>query len=136
MMHVEEDVPYGENFHNDVEAVAWANAAVIGALGFARLDEIVGRHLLDFLPAEDRPAVADAMAKAMPNQVSEVRLTYRVQRPDGTHRFLEAGTAQMVEYEGLPARVSARVGGTPVAGSAASVGSIAWTLKFSSPPAS
>jgi two-component system, cell cycle sensor histidine kinase and response regulator CckA len=99
-----ERLPEGVLIHRG-GVVAWANAAMLESLGYATLDEVVGRHVLDFMPVEDRAAIATAMQKSQPNQVSDARLEYRVVRPDGTIRRLEAGTVQHVELEGETARL-------------------------------
>ena len=104
MRQLMERLPEGVIIHRD-GTVAWANASLLESLGLARLEDVVGRHLLDLVPPEDRAALAAAMASARPKQVSDVRVEYRVRRPDGTVRWLEAGTAQNVEFEGAPARL-------------------------------
>jgi PAS domain S-box-containing protein len=86
-------------------AVRWANAALLEMLGFPQLEDVVGRSVLSFVPAEDREPLALAMRRAAANQVSEARIEYRVQRPDGSLRRLQSGTAQLVEFEGEPARM-------------------------------
>jgi two-component system cell cycle sensor histidine kinase/response regulator CckA len=85
--------------------VIWANATVLESLGYARLDEVVGKSLLDFLPPEDRAPLAAEMAKMPPNQANDEQREYRVQRPDGTIRRLEAGSVQHLEFEGAQARL-------------------------------
>jgi PAS domain S-box-containing protein len=72
--------------------VAWANASMLESLGYRALDEVVGRNVLDFLPVEDRSALED-------------RTEYRVLRPDGTIRQLQAGAVQHVEFEGVMSRL-------------------------------
>jgi PAS domain S-box-containing protein len=104
MRQLMERLPEGVIIHR-AGTVAWANASAIESLGYARLDEVVGRFILDFMPAADRPPLARAMAEASPGQVCDQRVEYRVLRPDGSLRRLEAGAAQMVEFEGQPARL-------------------------------
>ena len=99
-----ERLPEGVLVHRG-GVVVWANAAVLESLGYDTLDEVVGRHLLEFVPAEDRAPLAAAMAKSSPNQVNDERLEYRVQRPDGAIRRLQAGTVQHVNFEGARARL-------------------------------
>ena len=99
-----ERLPEGVLVHRG-GTVVWANAAVIESLGYEHRDEVVGRHILDFVPPEDRAPLAEEMAKAGPNQVNEERIEYRVLRPDGTYRRLQAGTVQHVEFEGARARL-------------------------------
>jgi PAS domain S-box-containing protein len=85
--------------------VAWANTAVLESLGYDRLEQVVGRHILDFTPPEDRAALAAAMANAPENEVNDNRIEYRVLRPDGAIRRLQAGTVQHVDFEGERARL-------------------------------
>jgi len=104
MRQLMERLPEGVLIHRS-GTVAWANAAAIASLGYATTEEVVGKHLLDFTPPADRPAIAAAMASARPNQVTDQRVAYRVLRPDGGIRWLETGTTQVVEFEGEPARL-------------------------------
>ncbi len=83
--------------------VIWANAAILESLGYDRLDDVVGRSLLDFVPPEDRGPLAAAMATAKPNEVNDDWIEYRVLRPDGTIRRLE--TVQHIDFEGGLARL-------------------------------
>ncbi|MBS1120262.1 MAG: uncharacterized protein H6Q90_2490 [Deltaproteobacteria bacterium] len=99
-----ERLPEGVLVHRG-GVVCWANATALASLGHERLEEVVGRHVLAFLPVEDRAAVAEQMARALPNQVTDERVAYRVLRPDGTVRLLQSGTVQNVEFEGGPARL-------------------------------
>jgi PAS domain S-box-containing protein len=85
--------------------VRWANAAFLEIVGAMRLDEIVGRPLLDFVPPDDRDALALAMHRAAMSEVTDARPEYRVARTDGTLRRVQAGTAQLVDFEGEPARL-------------------------------
>ena len=99
-----ERLPEGVLIHRHGNVV-WANAALLAALGLERLDQLVGRHLLELVPPEDRAGIRAAMAAARPNQVPAERLEYRVQRADGTVCRLEAGTTQPVDFEGARARL-------------------------------
>ncbi len=99
-----ERLPEGVLVHR-AGIVVWANAAMLESLGYERLDEVVGRHILDFIPPEDRAALAAAMAKAPANEVSDERIEYRVLRPDGAIRRLQSGTVQHVDFEGARARL-------------------------------
>lgn len=83
----------------------WANAALLEILGFARLEDVVGRSVLSFMPAEDREQHALALRRAAVNEVNEARPEYRVERPDGSLRRVQAGTAQLVDFHGEPARM-------------------------------
>jgi PAS domain S-box-containing protein len=83
----------------------WANAAMLEMLGAPRLEDVVGRSVLTFMPAADREGVALAMRRAAASEVSESRTEYRIERPDGAIRRVQSGTAQMVDFEGEPARM-------------------------------
>jgi PAS domain S-box-containing protein len=85
--------------------VRWANAALLEILGAARLEDVVGRPVLDLAPAAEREAFAEALRRAARNQLANARLEYRVARPDGTLRRVQAGAAQLVDFEGEPARL-------------------------------
>ena len=99
-----ERLPEGVLIHRG-GIVIWANAAVLASLGYDQLDEVVGRGLLELVPPEDRAPLEAAMATAGPNQVSDELTEYRVLRPDGTIRWLQAGTVQHVDFEGARARL-------------------------------
>jgi len=85
--------------------VRWANTALLEMLGRERSD-VVGRSVLDLVPPEEREALAVAMRRAAPSEVTDRRIEYRVLRPDGTHRRVQAGTAQIVDFEGAKARLT------------------------------
>ena len=85
--------------------ISWANATMLASLGHERLEDVVGRELLSFLPPEDRAASAARVARAGVRQVAAQGEEYRVIRPDGTVRVLEGAAAQHVEFEGAPARL-------------------------------
>ncbi len=85
--------------------LCWANAAFAAVVGAERREDLVGRRLLDFVPPADREPLARAMQRAAQNEVADGRVEYRVLRSDGTLRRLQAGTAQLVELEGAPARM-------------------------------
>jgi two-component system, cell cycle sensor histidine kinase and response regulator CckA len=85
--------------------LVWANESMLDTLGYRSLDQIVGRNVLDFMPVEDRAVILRTMANAGPNEVTDARVDYRLQRPDGTIRHVQAGTVQNVELEGVPSRL-------------------------------
>jgi PAS domain S-box-containing protein len=86
-----EGLPEGVLIHR-AGIVAWANASMLESLGYRTLDDVVGRNVLEFLPVEDR-------------SVFDARTEYRVLRPDGTVRQLQAGAVQHVEFEGVMSRL-------------------------------
>jgi PAS domain S-box-containing protein len=83
----------------------WANASLLEILGFARVEDVVGRSLLSFMPEEDREPIAVAVRRAAVSEVSEARLEYRILRPDGSLRRIQAGIAQQVDFDGGLARM-------------------------------
>ena len=85
--------------------VTWANAAMLELLGLERLADLVGRSVLDFVPEEEREAMAMAMAKARPTQVSDDWREYRTLRADGSIRRVLASTVPNLELDGAPARL-------------------------------
>ncbi len=99
-----ERLPDGVLIHRQ-GVVIWANARVLESLGYERIDDVIGRGLLEFVPPEDRAQLAAAMASAKPHEVNDDWLEYRVLRPDGTTRRLQAGTVQHVDFEGEQARL-------------------------------
>ncbi len=99
-----ERLPDGVLIHRG-GVVLWANAVLVEVLGGRCLQDVVGRHVMDFVPPDDRAPLAEAMGRAAPNEIAAGRLEYRVLRPDGTVRRLQAGTAQVVDYQGETARL-------------------------------
>ena len=99
-----ERLPDGALLHRG-GIVTWANAAMVELLGLERLDQLVGRNLLEFAPEEDRAALADGMAKAHPTLVTEGWREYRTLRADGQIRRVLASTAPNIELDGAPARL-------------------------------
>jgi PAS domain S-box-containing protein len=99
-----ERMPDGVLLHRD-GIVSWANAAMLTLLGYERLEQVVGRPILDFVPEADRAPLAAAMAKARPNQTSDEWLEYRMLRSDGSIRRVQASAVPNVELDGTPARL-------------------------------
>ncbi|MDB4954932.1 MAG: uncharacterized protein JWO36_2501 [Myxococcales bacterium] len=99
-----ERLPDGVMIHSD-GVVRWGNAALIEIFGARRLEDLVGRHLLDFAPPEDREEIMLAMRRSATNEVSDARHEYRVLGAEGGVRRVQAGTAQLVDFEGKPARL-------------------------------
>jgi two-component system cell cycle sensor histidine kinase/response regulator CckA len=99
-----ERLPDGVMIHRN-GVVRWGNAALIAIFGAQRLEDIVGRSLLDFVPPEDRAPIALAMRRAATNEVSDARHEYRVLGAEGVVRRIQSGTAQLVDFEGEPARL-------------------------------
>jgi two-component system, cell cycle sensor histidine kinase and response regulator CckA len=85
--------------------VRWANAALLEIFGLQRVEDVVGRSIVSFVPAEDREPLALAMRRAAVSEVNDTRPEYRIQRPDGSLRRVQAGTAQLVDFRGEPARM-------------------------------
>jgi PAS domain S-box-containing protein len=85
--------------------VRWANAALLEIFGLQKVEDVVGRSIPSFVPPEDREPLALAMRRAALSQVNDTRPEYRIQRPDGSLRRVQAGTAQLVDFGGEPARM-------------------------------
>jgi PAS domain S-box-containing protein len=85
--------------------VRWANAALLEILGVQRLEDVVGHAIIDLMPPEDREGVLLAIRQAATSEVSHGRHEYRVLRRDGTLRRVQSATAQVVNFEGEPARL-------------------------------
>ena len=99
-----ERLPDGVLIHRE-GTLRWANTALLEIFGLQRIEDVVGRSILSFAPAEDREPLALAMRRAAESEVSEGRAEYRIQRPDGSLRRVQAGTAQLVDFRGEPARL-------------------------------
>jgi two-component system cell cycle sensor histidine kinase/response regulator CckA len=99
-----ERLPDGVIIHRE-GTLRWANAAMLDIFGLARAEDVQGRSILSFVPAEDRDAIALGMRRAATSEVNYERPEYRIQRPDGSLRRVQAGTAQLVEFRGEPARM-------------------------------
>jgi PAS domain S-box-containing protein len=84
--------------------VAWLNAAMLETLGYEGVDEVVGRHAMEFVLPEDHPKLVDAL-NSTTQEASDARRELRVLRPDGMVRVVEAGTIQHVEFEGVMSRL-------------------------------
>ncbi len=85
--------------------VRWANSALAEILGAARGEDLVGKSVTSFVPPEDREDLVLAMRRSAKNEVAGTPLEYRVLRPDGAIRRVQAGIAQLVELDGQPARM-------------------------------
>jgi len=99
-----ERLPDGVLIHRD-GVVRWANAAQLEIFGAQRLDEVVGRNIAEYIPPADREEFVETLRHVMRNEVIDPRLEYWVLRPDGTMRRAQAGTAQLIDFEGEPARL-------------------------------
>lgn len=99
-----ERLPDGVLIHQN-GVIRWGNPALLAIFGVRELESVVGRNVLDFMPAEDRATIALAMQRAANNQVSDTPEVYRLIGADGVMRRIQAGTAQMIEFEGESARL-------------------------------
>jgi len=99
-----ERLPDGVLIHREGN-LRWANAALLEIFGLQRVEDVMGRSILSFVPAEDREQIALAVRRAATSEVSDARTEYRIQRPDGSLRRVQAGTAQFVDFRGEPARM-------------------------------
>jgi PAS domain S-box-containing protein len=99
-----ERLPDGVLLHRD-GIVTWANDAMLELLGLARVEDVIGRNILDFTPEEDRAAIIAGMATARHNEVADERREYRCLRTDGSIRRVQASTVPNVQLDGKPARL-------------------------------
>ncbi len=99
-----ERLPDGVLIH-ERGVVRWANAAVVAIFGAPNVERVVGRHILDFVPPEDRDELAVAMRNASPTEIDPRPREYRVVRLDGSLRRVQAGVTQVVDYQGAQARL-------------------------------
>ena len=65
-----ERLPDGVLIHHE-GTLRWANAALLEIFGVARVEDVVGRSILSFMPVEDRQPTADAMRLAAAGEVSD-----------------------------------------------------------------
>ncbi len=82
----------------------WMNRINLKTLGYERLDEVVGRPLLDLVEPESRALVAERMRKAVDADVPELSETRLVAR-DGRVVVVEFSPPKHVTFEGNPARL-------------------------------
>jgi len=99
-----ERLPDGVLVHHD-GTLRWANGTLLEILGVSRIEDVVGRSILSFAPPEDRERLALEMRRAAASEVRDTRPEYRVQRPDGSLRRVQAGTAQLIDFHGEVARM-------------------------------
>jgi PAS domain S-box-containing protein len=100
-----ERLPDGVLIHTD-GVMQWGNAALLAILGVSSVGEIVGRSVMEFIPPEDRAALVEAMRRAAVGQVPAAPEQYRCLGADGVIRHVESEAAQLIEYEGKPARLA------------------------------
>jgi PAS domain S-box-containing protein len=84
--------------------VVWMNAAMLETIGYGNVAEVVGRRVTDLLSIDDRQMLASSLDTPA-QKLTDERLEYRVLRPDGTVRLVEAGSIQHVEFEGVMSRL-------------------------------
>ncbi len=99
-----ERLPDGVLLHRD-GTVTWANAAVLEILGLDRIEQVVGRFVLDFVLDQDRAAITARTSNWRPDHLTDERLEYRMVRADGSIRLVQASTMPTVELEGTPMRL-------------------------------
>lgn len=82
--------------------VLYANRAVVGMLGYDRLDELVGRSVASFLPPEEQDRVATALARHQgqppPGELSLLR-------KDGRQVVFDVLPVQVIDFEGQRANL-------------------------------
>ncbi len=99
-----ERLPDGVLLHRG-GVICWANAAMLELLGYERLADVVGRNVLELMPADDRARIVAEMPAALLNQITDERREYRLLRRDGSIRWVQASAVQSVDHEGAPARL-------------------------------
>ena len=99
-----ERLPDGVLIHEH-GGIRWANAALVELFGASRIEDVIGRHILDFAPPAEREALTRAMRGSASNEVDLAPREYRVFRGDGSIRHVESGVTQIVEYNGRKARL-------------------------------
>jgi len=99
-----ERLPEGVLVHRD-HHVIWANVSMVALLGYGKLEEVMGKHILSFLVPDQMAIARVELAKVGPHTVVDNLPEYRICRPDGTVRRIQAGTTQHVEFEGASARL-------------------------------
>ncbi len=86
------------------DGFAYVNQAFANMVGrtVKSLLELVGEEIWDVMHPEDRPALRDRIEAGRDRKPVPPRHEYRVLRPDGTIRWLEA-YARTIDYQGNPA---------------------------------
>jgi two-component system cell cycle sensor histidine kinase/response regulator CckA len=95
-----ERLPMGVAIHFQ-GIIRYANAAMLGTLGFPTMEHVVGKPILDFVDPQDRPVVADrmrALAEGKPLQAARVGLFHA----DGRVVPCETTPVRMIDFRGEP----------------------------------
>lgn len=90
-----DEAPTGILVHRD-GTIRYANRMTADLLGVGAPDSLRGSSLLEFVPEEDHEAASARIRRIQEERVATSRREYRVLRPDGEERFVEA--------RGLPVR--------------------------------
>jgi PAS domain S-box-containing protein len=83
--------------------IVWANKALLDAIGYASVEDIRGKRIVDFIHPLDKDSAAARLASPV-----EIAGTgrYRVRAADGSFRTLEPSAPQSVIFDGTPARMA------------------------------
>jgi two-component system cell cycle sensor histidine kinase/response regulator CckA len=81
--------------------IRYANAAMLGTLGFPTMEHVVGKPILDFVEPEDRPVVADRM-RALAEGKSLPAARVRLFHADGRVVPCETTPVRMIDFRGEP----------------------------------
>jgi PAS domain S-box-containing protein len=82
--------------------IAFINAAGLALLGVAREDDVIGKRVRTFIHPEDAERVGRAFREAQRARHDSVLLPFRLVRPDGDVRFVQAVGTEL-DYLGTPA---------------------------------
>jgi PAS domain S-box-containing protein len=85
--------------------VVWVNRAVIDALGYGHLDDIVGLQVLDLVADRSRQHLTDWMSSAQGTGDPHALLELWVRARDGSEFLCEASSAQEVTFDGAVCRL-------------------------------
>ena len=83
--------------------IVWANKALLDAIGYASLDELRGKRIVDFAHPVERDTVATRVTAPLDAVGAG---TYRIRSASGAFRTFETSLPQAVIFEGLPARMA------------------------------
>lgn len=95
-----ERLPIGVAIHFQ-GVIRYANAAMLGTLGFPTMEHVVGKPILDFVEPQDRPVVAErmrALVEGRPLAAARVRLFHA----DGRVVPCETTPVRMIDFRGEP----------------------------------
>jgi PAS domain S-box-containing protein len=83
-------------------AMVYANPAFVELFGFRNASAVVGRSVVEMIHPDDRQRMAEALAQRQAEQRTGQPREYRIVRPDGQLRTIEALSIG-IDFEGAPA---------------------------------